>query len=169
MDNHEDMKLQKASIVLLAILAVAVSFWLGGEVVQRKGLVPSERPDTVVVTKWLRDSIPVVKDSIVYRTKIVPLPVHDTTAVHDTTEVRDTVLVEVPIVEKTYHGENYKATIRGFEPELVDIWVKQKETTITVPYRKRWGVTVGAQSGVGITPKGWQPYAGVGATFGYSF
>ena len=156
-------------IVLASILAVAVSFWLGGEYVRRKGLVPAERPDTVTITRWVRDSIPVVKDSIVYMTKVVPLPVHDTTAVHDTTEVRDTVLVEVPIVEKTYYGDNYKATIRGFQPELVDIWVKQKETTITVPYRKRWGVTVGPQAGFGITPGGWQPYAGIGATFGYSF
>ena len=164
MDNHHHI-----AYIAAGILAVAASFWLGGEYVRHKGLVPSERPDTVTITKWIRDSIPVVKDSIVYRTKVVPLPVRDTTAVHDTTEVRDTVLVEVPIVEKTYYGDNYKATIRGFQPELVDIWVKQKETTITVPYRKRWGFTAGPQVGIGYTPNGWQPYAGLGVTFGYSF
>lgn len=156
-------------LILVAILALAASFWLGGEYVRRKGLVPAEKPDTVTITKLIRDSIPVIKDSIVYRTEIVHLPVHDTTSIHDTTEVRDTVLVEVPIVEKTYHGDNYKAKIRGFRPELVDIWIKQKETTITVPYRKRWGFTAGPQVGVGITPQGLQPYAGIGATFGYSF
>ena len=162
--------MKKSIIIALAvILAVAASFWAGGEYVRRKGLVPSEKPDTVTVTKWIRETIPVVKDSIVYRTKVVPLPVHDTTSVHDTTAVVDTVLVEVPIIEKTYYGDNYKATIRGFQTELVDIWVKQKETTITVPYRKRWGFTAGPQVGVGITPQGWQPYAGLGVTFGYSF
>ena len=162
--------MKKSIIIALAvILAVAASFWAGGEYARRKGLVPSEKPDTVTVTKWIRDTIPAVKDSIVYRTKVVPLPVHDTTSVHDTTAVVDTVLVEVPIIEKTYNGDNYMATIRGFQPELVDIWVKQKETTITVPYRKRWGFTAGPQVGVGITPQGWQPYAGLGVTFGYSF
>jgi len=61
------------------------------------------------------------------------------------------------------------ATVRGFQPELVDIWIRQKETTIRVPYRKHWSLTVGPQIGYGLTPKGAQPYAGAGITFGYSF
>ena len=35
--------------------------------------------------------------------------------------------------------------------------------------RKRWGFGVGVQGGYGFTPKGWQPYVGVGVSFGYSF
>lgn len=164
MDNHHQI-----IAIVAALLAVAVSFWLGGEYVRHKGLVPSERPDTVTITKWIHDSIPYPVENIVYKTKLVYLPVHDTTEVHDTTTVRDSALVEVPITEKSYASENYRATVRGFQPELVDIWVKQKETTITVPYRKRWGFTVGPQVGIGYTPNGWQPYAGAGITFGYSF
>ena len=45
----------------------------------------------------------------------------------------------------------------------------QDEKYITVPYYKRWSLTLGPQAGVGITPKGVQPYAGFGLTFGYSF
>ena len=162
--------MKKSIIIALAvILAVAASFWAGGEFARRRGLAPAGKPDTVLVTRWIRDSIPVVKDSIVYRTKIVPLPVHDTTVTEFETVSHDTVLVEVPIVEKTYYGDNYKATIRGFQPELVDIWVKQTERTITVPYRKRWSFTAGPQVGVGFTPQGVQPYAGAGVSFGYSF
>lgn len=160
------MKASTAIIILAVLISLAASFFAGGKYAIRKELGSA---DTVYVEKWIRDSIPVVKDSIVYRTKVVALPVHDTTAVHDTMTVVDSVLVEVPIVEKTYAGENYKATVRGFQPELVDIWVKEKETTITVPYRKRWSVTAGPQLGVGLTPAGLQPYVGVGATFGYSF
>ena len=95
--------------------------------------------------------------------------VRGTTFVHDTTAVHDSVLVEVPITEKRYEAENYRATVRGFQPELVDIWIRQKETTIRVPYRKRWSFTVGPQMGIGYTPAGVQPYAGAGVTFGYSF
>ena len=165
------MKRSSIFLVLAVILAIFASFWAGGEFVRRKTKSPSNRPDTVYIEKWLRDSIPPRPDSVRVETKLVYLPVHDTTfyAVHDTTHTTDSVLVEVPIVEKTYEGENYKATVRGFNPELVDIWVKQREVHITVPYRKRWSVTVGPQAGFGFTPNGWQPYAGVGATFGYSF
>ena len=162
----------KASSILLAfaaIFAVGVSFCAGCRFGRRGNSEPAGRPDTVTITKWIHDSIPVPHDSIIYRTKVVPLPVHDTTVTEIETVTHDTVLVEVPIMEKTYYGENYKATVRGFQPELVDIWVNQKEKTITVPYRKRWSFTAGPQVGVGITPKGLQPYAGAGFTFGYSF
>ena len=162
------MKKQTIALVIAAIVAVAASFWAGGEFVRRKGLVPAERPDTVFIERWVRDTIREA-GSVVVETRLVYLQVHDTTAIHDTTTITDSVLVEVPITEKVYIGENYRASVRGFQPELVDIWIKQKETTITVPYRKRWSFTAGPQVGVGITPQGWQPYAGLGVTFGYSF
>ena len=162
--------MNKSTIILIAFifLGLIISFFVGERYGTKKGLAYG-KPDTVTVTRWVHDSIPYPVDSIVYRTKLVYLPVHDTTETHDTTEVHDSVLVEVPIVEKTYTGPNYKATIRGFQPELVDIWIKQKETVIAIPYRKHWSFTVGPQAGFGITPKGWQPYAGAGATFGYTF
>ena len=163
------MKRSTVVLVLAVLLAVVVSFLVGGLVGHRLAKESPQRPDTVYIVKWKPQPVVPPKDSIIVKWKTVPLPVHDTTFVHDTTAVRDSVLVEVPIIEKTYYGENYRATISGFRPELVDIWVKQKETTITVPYRKRWSFTAGPQAGVGFTPKGFQPYAGAGITFGYSF
>ena len=164
------MKRTSILLALAIVLALVAAFWAGGEFAVRKEMSGA---DTVDVEKWIRDSIPEKPDSVRVETKYVYLPVavHDSVpyAVHDTTAVHDSVLVEVPIVEKTYEGENYKATVRGFNPELVDIWVKQKETTITVPYRKRWSLTVGPQAGVGYTPSGIQPYAGIGVTYGFSF
>jgi hypothetical protein len=164
MDNHNNI-----IAIVAVLLAVLASFWLGGEYVRHKGLVPSERPDTVVVERWLHDTVSVPIETVIVKHEIAYLPVHDTTEVRDTTAIRDSVMVEVPIMERSYASEYYRATIRGYNPELVDIWVKQKETTITVPYRKRWGFTVGPQVGIGYTPHGWQPYAGAGITFGYSF
>ena len=151
------------------ILALLVSFAAGGIVSQRYYEKTLQRPDTVYKVKWIHDSIPVPHDSLIYITKVVSLPIHDTTQVHDTTTVRDSVLVDVPIWEKSYVTQNYNLTIRGFQPELVDIWIRQKETVITVPYRKKWSFTIGPQAGIGITPNGFQPYAGAGITFGYSF
>ena len=157
-------------LLLALLLAVGVSYWAGWHVGHRSVFVPAGKPDTVTVTKWVAAPVPEPQVKPVLP-KLVWLPIveHDTLAVHDTTAVRDSVLVEVPIVEKTYPGENYRVTIRGFQPELVDIWIRQDEKYITVPYYKRWSLTLGPQAGVGITPKGVQPYAGFGLTFGYSF
>ena len=155
-------------LVLAVVLAILASFWAGGEFVWRKCESSLNRPDTVTITKWVAAPIPEPVTTPVLP-KLYLLPVHDTTAVHDTTHTTDSVLVEVPIVEKTYEGENYKATVRGFQPELTSIWVNEKQTIINVPYQKHWTVTVGPQAGFGITPNGWQPYLGGGITFGYSF
>lgn len=163
------MKPSSIALVVAVVLAVAGIFLTGWDCARRKYESPPNRPDTVTITKWIHDSIPYPVDSIVYKYKPVYLAVHDTTEVHDTTATVDSVLVDVPITEKSYASSNYNLTIRGFQPELVDIWIRQQETTITVPYRKRWSVTVGPQVGYGFTPQGWQPYAGAGVTFGYSF
>lgn len=162
------MKRSTIIVVLAVLLAVAASFLFGGYLGRKSANIVPGKPDTLVVERWVHDTITqYVKGPVEVR--YVYLPVHDTTAVHDTTTIRDSVLVEVPIEERTYEGWNYRATVRGFQPELTDIWVKQTEKIITVPYHKRWNFTVGPQVGIGITPKGLQPYAGAGVTFGYSF
>lgn len=171
--------------MMAVILLCGVSFATGWRLSRRAGEGPAERPDTVRVVKWLHDTVE-VESSRPAGTVTAYLPVvqeeQDATEIEretdllaretdsvaqDATEIArpDTVLVEVPIEEKTVAGENYRAVLRGYRPELVDIWVKQ----IRVPYRKRWSVTAGPQVGVGITPDGWRPYAGIGVTFGYSF
>lgn len=162
------MKRSTIILVLAALLAVAVSFLFGGYVGRKSAKSVPGRPDTLVVTEWVHDTVrEYVSKPVEFR--YVYLPIHDTTAVHDTTTIRDSVLVEVPIEERTYVGDNYRATVRGYQPELTDIWIQRSERIITIPYQKRWNLTVGPQAGVGITPKGFHPYAGAGITFGYTF
>ncbi len=163
------MKRSSVLLLLAFILAVFASFWLGSSLTRKRYESALNRPDTVTITKWVRDTVYEPKDSFIVRWQTAYLPVHDTTFVHDTTAVVDSVLVDVPISEKTYVGENYRATIVGYNAELTDIWVMQREKVVSIPYRKHWGITLGPQLGVGFTPKGVQPYAGFGATFGYSF
>lgn len=81
----------------------------------------------------------------------------------------DSVAVEIPIEQRTYEGEYYRAVVRGWRPELVSIDVRHPEIHIPDQKRKRWAVTVGPQVGYGFTPAGWQPYAGVGVTVGLTF
>ena len=180
------MKTGRFFLLLAVLLALGASFWLGGRMARRGGVAPAGKPDTVTVTKWVHDTVevassepagavaaklPVVQESTT-NAQIAPEIEHSgDISVQDPPEIaqRDSALVEVPIEETTCVGANYRAVIRGFRPELVDIWVRVTSTTIRVPYRKRWSFTVGPQVGIGYTPAGVQPYAGAGVTFGYSF
>lgn len=85
----------------------------------------------------------------------------------------DSIEVELPITERTYLDEQYKIVIEGYNPVLKSVEMYPRTayitTTETITKRKRWGVSLGVQSGYGITPQGMQPYAGVGISFGYSF
>ena len=86
---------------------------------------------------------------------------------------RDSATVVVPIEQRVYEGEYYKATVEGYRPSLVDMQLKIPAVLVTetktVTKRKLWSVTIGPQLGYGITPAGLHPYAGVGVTFGLSF
>lgn len=88
-------------------------------------------------------------------------------------EERDSATVVVPIEQRVYEGEYYKATVEGYRPSLVDMQLKIPAVLVTetktVTKRKLWSVTIGPQLGYGITPAGLHPYAGVGVTFGLSF
>ena len=167
------MKRSTIILVLAVILALLASFCGGSIIGYRNAKRALNRPDTVYIDKWLPQPVEEPKDSTKQKPKVVYLPrvELDTVPVHDTTyiveRIVDSVLVEVPIVEKTFSGENYRATVRGYNPELISMWVKEREMIVKTP--KRWTFTVGPQAGVGITTKGLQPYLGFGGTFGYSF
>lgn len=168
------MKAGRLLLVLAVLFAVSASYWLGRELGRREGEAVPRGRDTVRIVEWKRDT---VKEEVSRPAGSVQawLPVAtqepEESAAPDTVILRerDTVLVEVPIEEKEVAGENFRAVLRGFQPELVDIWVKRETDIVRVPVRKRWSFTVGPQVGIGYTPAGVQPYAGAGITFGYSF
>jgi hypothetical protein len=121
------------------------------------------------VRDTLRESYPVEVEREVVRTEYKYL----TRVERDTITLRDTILVEIPIEEREYKGKDYRAVVGGYNPYLKSIEVypttKYINTTETVTKRKRWGFGVGVQGGYGYTPKGFQPYVGLGFSFGYSF
>lgn len=123
--------------------------------------------DTIVVRDTIREYYPQEVVRTVVRAERVEVPI----IVRDT--IREVVEVEIPIEEREYKSEEYYAVIGGYKPYLKSIEVYPRTsyiaTTETIKERKRWGVSLGVQGGYGITPKGWQPYAGVGISFGYNF
>ena len=101
-------------------------------------------PQVRTVVKWLR-------------------PATDTVTRRDTMLLTDSVLVEVPIAQRHYSDTTYEAWVSGYEARLDSIRVFQREVTQWKESKpSRW--SFGVQAGYGITPKGFQPYLGIGAT-----
>ena len=159
---------------LIAMLALVIfvgacigSFFLGRASVTPEPIGVQIERDTIIVRDTIRESYPEYITQTIVRTERVEIPIKDTII------VRDTIEVEIPITERTYLDEEYKAIVQGYNPILKSIEVYPKTayitTTETIKERKRWGVSIGIQGGYGITPKGYQPYAGVGVSFGYNF
>lgn len=83
----------------------------------------------------------------------------------------DSALVIVPITQKTYETDEYKAWVSGYEPELDSINIYRRTETVTNTLyldkkRRRWGVMVGI--GAGMTHKG-EVTPMVGVMIGYKF
>lgn len=161
-------------IVVLALVVGA--FFFGRSTMKVEDVGTRIERDTIVVRDTIREYFPRVMSSKHIRTEkaflrlALGMPL---IMLRDTVTEVDSVLVEVPIVEREYRGEEYYAVVGGYDPYLKSIEVYPRTsyitTTETIKERKRWGVTLGVQGGYGFTPKGWQPYAGVGVSFGYNF
>ena len=133
-------------------------------------------PEPVVVT----DTIVDWKYDTVYRydTKIVKLPIHDTTVCVDSVYTTDSVFVEVPIFKYKYdttltteHSTTrLQATLSGYDVNIDTLAVSTTITPIvikeTIPWYKRFRPSVGI--GVGTTFKG-EATVGVYAGVGYLF
>lgn len=152
-------------IVVLALVVGA--FFFGRSTMRVDNVETRIDRDTIVVRDTLREYYPkeVVRDVVRVERIEVPVVVRDT--------IRDTVWLSLPIESREYQNEEYYAIVEGYNPMLKYIEVYPRTsyitTTETIKQRKRWGVSLGVQGGYGYTPKGWQPYAGVGVSFGYNF
>lgn len=126
---------------------------------------PSTIPPAEVRVLTLRDTVRVETPRPIVRrvtdTIVVSLP-----AVADTIEA---VEVAMPVEQAVYAGENYRAYVSGYLPRLDSLQFISKEVirTVAVPgsvQTKRF--SVGIQAGYGYTPRGFQPYIGIGVSIG---
>ena len=124
--------------------------------------------DTIEVVRWdtiVRTQPVVVEQKAIglkaYRVKLLGRIESD----QDVTKI-DSVDVELPISQKVYEDSLYRAWVSGFDARLDSIKLFQPTKYITITTKQktsRWNV--GIQGGVGITPKGVQPYIGVGVSY----
>lgn len=141
------------------IIAFIIGLWLATLICRCHHSTESEQPlrDTIVDT--IKVVKPIAVDSVVTRYKWVNVErVNYVDSVNTISEVVfDTIQVRLPIESKHYTSVNYDAWVSGYEPSLDSIKVYQREVR---QKQSRW--SIGLQGGVGLTPKGVQPYIGVG-------
>lgn len=78
----------------------------------------------------------------------------------------DSADVRVPCSQAVYAGDGYRAYVSGYRPKLDSIILHRPtvERIQTVAVRQR-RLGIALQAGYGFTPKGLQPYVGVGISW----
>lgn len=151
----------KEKIVLMA--SFALGFCIG--CIIKEGTKTCEIGKTEVIT--LRDTVRITSPERVRTVRLKPDTVWMPVAGGD-----DSARVTVERQQVEYVGEDYRAFVSGYRPAL-DSLVMTKSCTIigvkpTNPTRTPH-FSAGLQAGYGITPRGFQPYVGVGISYSISF
>lgn len=150
-------------VICLVVLTAAIT-----AVTCCRGCAEDGEVRTDTDTLYIRDTVrvphPVVKVERTVRRDTVWLA---KAGERDTVYV-DSVRVVVPITQRTYKDSTYTAWVSGYRPRLDSIEVYRNEVRTVVTRQApaktaRWGV--GVSAGVAVTPRGAQPYVGVGVTF----
>lgn len=148
--------MKKTVICLLLAGTAAGSFLLGRNTAPGPSTVYSERTDTVRI---VTPEVMVIKARNPVR---VRLAVADTAGA----ATPDSATVEVPVQQAVYSGPDYTAYVSGFRPSLDSLVMVRRTREYALPRptaQKRW--SIGIQAGYGITPRGLQPYIGLGVSF----
>ncbi len=122
--------------IALALLLLAASFLVGWSF-RPKCPTATSRVDTLVIRDTIRDTVLVPVNRYLVRIDTVRVKI-----------AGDTVYVdaEVPIHQRVYQTDDYRAVVEGFRPELIAMEVYRqthyitKIETVEVPDRKRWGI-----------------------------
>ena len=151
--------------LLHILIALIVSFTLSllwRNCAPRVEVVRDTIVDTITIEK------PIVRESIVIAKEIVRLPV--VKEINHTDTIIDSVKVEIPITQKVYCDSNYTAWVSGYHPNLDSLKLVNRLVncnSYSFKSVKSQRLVFGLSAGYGITPKGFQPYLGVGFTFSF--
>ncbi len=143
-------------IVLTILLTAAICSVIGYGYGRRGSRVSTSVADTIRIRDTLRDSIPypVIETVVQEIPELFPVYI---TLEGDT--IQEPVYIPVPISQKEYQTENYRAWVSGYKPSLDSVWVYPEKIIIREKPR-RWGI--GVIAGYGIGRNGLSPYVGVG-------
>jgi opacity protein-like surface antigen len=165
--------MKKAAIVsaiaiIAFVLGAALATWWSSKQ-QARANTDSTTDSREVYIDTIAYYMPTPKDTLIRRYEVKTIPIFRTieqTAQLDElaaieTPAADSITVAVPITQTMYADSAYTAWVSGYEARLDSIFVYPSREIVRIKHPpKRW--SVGLQAGYGITPKGLQPYIGVG-------
>lgn len=145
----------KYIVIIIGVIALQLCWWC-----YNVGVTDTLTSDTITIVKY--DTIVVTKPIIV-ESRNIGIKHYKVLGYIDAKKAMDTLHVALPIEQKVYEDSTYRAYVSGFDAKLDSIKIYQPTRYITItntspPNRWSWGL----QGGVGITPKGIQPYIGIG-------
>lgn len=139
--------------------------------------------DSISAVTEKPDTSPKCRDSVVIRYQYVPVPIKQPPDISAsgkdslpsgevmTGEVsivkmsEDSLAVAIPISQSLYETDDYRAYVSGYNAKLDSIFIMSKITTVRIrdPVKPK-RISIGLQAGYGMTPKGFQPYVGIGVS-----
>lgn len=148
--------------VLACILFGLIFGHSGKEACGEKSVIKVKR-DTIVMYDTVSVRMPAVKAERIVGDVKIPVTALLPRQEEETDSIIATDSVSVPITQKMYEDSCYKAWVSGYMVSLDSIEIYGRTLTVTErikipPQRVRFGL----QGGVGMTPKGVQPYIGIG-------
>lgn len=165
-------------VVIVALMIVSgLIGWYEARSTQENVHIDTVRTEVVDTIPYYE---PVAKDSAVVRyvSKILPSvntgknvsEMHDESGVYGDSAVNDSAAVTVPITQKKYEAEDYRAYVSGYEAQLDSIFVKRTTVNESVVVtrqqtgRKKSKVNVGlvGGAGYGLLSKQADVFVGVG-------
>lgn len=173
--------MKKSTIVIVALILCVASFFIG-RLCQSGSIIPNSEEvvvDSTTTETMVSDLAPAIRDSVVIRYQyekvpITPPPKDTDTLASDimpqpesllVVDQGDSAAVVIPITQKVYETEDYRAYISGYHATMDSIFITSRTTTVRVrePTKPKC-FSVGLQAGYGMTPKGFQPYVGIGVS-----
>lgn len=161
------------TILVLIIVILSSIIFLQHRIINEEPFVHQEKLTFI-------DTIPyyvnVPKDSIVIRTqtRIIPINKKEVSLIDSDTEIkvvqdssRDSVAVHIPITQKEYITEDYRAYVSGYSPSLDSIYIYRHNehiSRVSVDRKKDKKWCIGVSAGLGATRAGMQPYIGISIT-----
>ena len=170
--------------LLLLLAAYGFCRLIVGARRRAESAVHAVRRDTLIIRDTLRISRPVpVREEVVRYVTVTlpPAPARRDSSNSNSSSLAnigkdstdaltdDTAqMVVLPITQKVYRDSSYTAWVSGYAAALDSIEVYPRtlivrQTALPAAKPRRW--SFGIQAGYGYTPKGVQPYVGLGLTF----
>ncbi len=141
------------------VIILCVACFFGGH--YSKKISNTSHVDTIIDTI----TVPVIEPDFVFEIGEVEVPVpiilpNETDTVFLTNG--DTLYIPVPIQQKVYETEYYRAVISGYRANLDTMTIYHKKEII-YQNQRRWGI--GIIAGYGVGRNGLSPYVGVGGFY----